>query len=130
MSERGARALVESILKDSRGSVECAVVFTEDGLMVAAKGYSENPGVDPEELSAVSASIAGIVEEFFRPLFRRGVRPERIDVELPGGRHLVIKPWRSRMAVACLTSEDPNLGLVYLVLESGVKKEWELPLTP
>ena len=121
MSEREARALVEAILKNSRGSVECVAVFTEDGLTVAAKGYSENPGVDPEELSAISASIIGVVEEFFKPLFRGASKPERVDVELPGGRHLVLKPWKGRMAVACVTCEEPNLGLVYLMLDKHVR---------
>ena len=111
MSE--AREMATRVVKRSLGNVEVCVVLTEDGILAGAAGH-ENPGVDPEVLAAMFAVSMSALEF---GLADQGLpRPDRMDLKI-GDRHFVVRRKGGHYVVA-YTKRRPNLGLVYLVLDS------------
>ena len=111
MENKKYEEILSKLLKDSRGFIDMAVFSTEDGLPVASRIHTD---LDPGFLCAVTTAISGATISVLDVLKSNNFN--RVDITLDDGRHFLIIPYKS-MFLACVTSPNPNLGLVYLIIK-------------
>jgi len=110
------QALLEEVIRMSRGSVEVAIVSKPDGTPVAQVNASS---VGPEYLGAAISAISGVVSAILEVMNVGDY--QRIVVELDGKRYLFIFQYRVDV-VALITKLNPNIGFVNLLLDLYFKE--------
>ncbi|HDJ89977.1 MAG TPA: hypothetical protein ENG40_04715 [Thermoprotei archaeon] len=110
MESKNYEEIISNILKESRGFIDIAVISTEDGLPIASRIHSET---DPGFICAVTTAISGAVISVLDVL--KSNKFDRVDITLDDGRHFLIVPYKN-MFFSCVTTPNPNLGLIYLIL--------------
>jgi len=112
------KELASSLIRGARGNIEVVVIASEDGLPLATEILGKP--VDTDAMAAVGAAISGatgsLIAMFESETGKEVVQPRMIDTVLPDGRHLIVKPV-GNVLICTLTSERPNLGLIFLLLE-------------
>ncbi|MCS7145434.1 MAG: roadblock/LC7 domain-containing protein [Nitrososphaerota archaeon] len=111
------QALLEEVIRVSRGSIEVAIVSKPDGTPVAHVNASS---VGPEYLGAAISAISGVVSAILEVMHVGDYR--RIVVELNEKRYLFIIQHRGDV-VALITRLNPNLGFINLLLDLYFKEE-------
>jgi len=119
MSLRGEFEKVLREFMEATGGdvVGCALART-DGLMVASILPA---GIDRRRIAALGATIAGVAGKLCKDLDRG--EPLRTMIEGSKG-NLIATPVGENMLLVALTTESPNLGLIFLEMEraaEGVK---------
>jgi len=116
MSLRGELEKILRELMDAVGGdvIGCAFART-DGLMVASILPA---GVDERRIAALGATIAGIADKLCKDL-NRG-EPTRTMIEGSKG-NLIATPVGENILLIALTSESPNLGLIFLETERAAE---------
>ncbi|HDJ67125.1 MAG TPA: hypothetical protein ENF33_05395 [Nitrososphaeria archaeon] len=109
------RSELENALKEFMNAtggdlVGCALARS-DGLLLASTPLG---GVDERKMAAISVTAAGVAKRLCEEL-NRGT-PLRMMVEGRGGNILIANVGEDLFLIA-LTSEKPNLGLVFLEME-------------
>ena len=104
------------IYEEALGNAEAVLVASQDGLVLSKY---PNPGAQPERdeaWAALAASVLSVLEEALKNYLKveRGVG--MLDIALADNRHLLVAR-RKDHVVSVLTIPQPNLGLLYLILE-------------
>lgn len=119
MEAEKIKEIASSLIKGARGNIEVVVIASEDGLPLATEVLGKP--VDTDAVAAVGAAISGATGSLIAMFESEGgkevVQPRMIDTVLPDGRHLIVKPV-GNVLICTLTSTSPNLGLIFLLLES------------
>ena len=111
--------IIKRIVSKSFGQIERCVIASEDGLPLATYG---NPDEINEIIAAIASPLFTATQEVMKNLEKSEVI--KIDVELKNSKHLIIVYFQKGV-LSILTSEKPNLGLIYYLIESEIKEERE-----
>ena len=105
------KELLDRMVRISGGEIEAAIVVGEDGL---ALFYSSSKPMDVDAVSACTTALIGALTSGLSLLDQEGF--DRVDVKLGDNSHLVLVPLDGVLLVV-KTRANPNIGLVYLVIE-------------
>ena len=111
MASKDYEEIIKRIVSKSFGQIERCVIASEDGLPLATYG---NPDEINEIIAAISAPLFAATQDVIKNLEKTKVI--KIDVELTNTKHLVIAPMHNNI-IAVLSSQNPNLGLIYYLVE-------------
>lgn len=114
------KVLLEKIIRASGGEIEAAIVVGEDGLSLF---YSTSRSMDVDAISACTTALVGALSSGLSLLDQEGF--ERVDVKLDDSSHLVLVPLNGALLVV-KTRPEPNIGLVYLIIEKYKERILEL----
>jgi len=116
LASKDYEEIIKRIVSKSFGQIERCVIASEDGLPLATYG---NPDEVSEIIAAIAAPLFVATQEVMKNLEKTKVI--KIDVELTNAKHLVIARLQKGI-LALITSSKPNLGLVYCLIESEMKR--------
>jgi len=111
LAKKSYEDIIRKIVSKSFGQVERCVIASEDGLPLASYG---NPDEINEIIAAIAAPLFAATQDVIKNLEKTKVI--KIDVELTNTKHLIIAPMQNNI-VAVLSSRNPNLGLIYYLVE-------------
>ena len=111
MASKDYEEIIKRIVSKSFGQIERCVIASEDGLPLATYG---NPDEINEIIAAIAAPLFAATQDVIKNLEKTKVI--KIDVELTNTKHLVIAPMYNNI-IAVLSSQNPNLGLIYYLVE-------------
>jgi len=107
--------VLTDIVYSSKGSIEVIVLVRPDGTPIDSYAFKS---IDADYLSAATAAIVGTVSAVTQLIGANEF--SRIDVQLGDNRHIIIVPYEKNY-VACITKSKPNLGFVYIILNTFLK---------
>ena len=111
MSEKKYEELIRKLVQKSFGQIERCIIASEDGLPLITHG---NPDEINEILAAIASPLFAATQDVIKNL--EDTEIVKIDVELGNSKHLIIAPLHDNV-IAILSSQRPNLGLIYYLLE-------------
>jgi len=103
--------IIKRIVNRSFGQIERCVIASENGLPLATYG---NPDEINEIIAAIAAPLFAATQDVINNLEK--TRVVKIDVEFTNSKHLIIAPLFNDV-IAVLSSRNPNLGLIYYLIE-------------
>jgi len=108
--------LLDRLIKISRGEIESALVISADGLPLF------HSMIDEEEVNPFSAGATALVGALYSALNLLDISGFiHMDIKLGDSSHLIIRTLNEALLVV-KTVKDPNLGLIYLVIDKFVER--------
>ncbi|MEM0456417.1 MAG: hypothetical protein QXP86_04680 [Nitrososphaerota archaeon] len=109
--------LVKAIKKSSRGWLEAVIAVSEDGTPIVYE--NDSIMIDPEYIATAVAAICGVISSVMELVNSKDYK--RVSIELEDGRKVLIRKYK-KYYVVCLTSTNPNLGFVDMLLEAHLSE--------
>ena len=112
--------LLKKFVEESMGEVERVVVSSPDGLLLAVSNPSEMDDI----IAPLSAALIGGADEAFNQYLSKYLEKALSVLEIVikfDGQYMIIRS-AGKVIICAITRSEPNLGLVYYLLDSYANK--------